>query len=726
MRWQRIARLAIAAIVIVFAAIVAVALRRPAPPEPERPISPRVDKESSAEIRHGGTLTRHTPDGKLVFTAVFESQRVYPDGRNVMRNAKITLPDRNGRTITITGAELEAVTPKEGGKEVSTVKISDNVKLTTDDGLEVRAKEATFDDKTGVLTVPGEVEFTRGRMTGSGVGATYDQNRDVLWLLADAKVNVTPDEDGGGAVEATAGSAGLARADHYVRLTKPAHVVGDGRTADADDITIQLTPDDRLIQTMTLRGNSRITGTPGASAAEGMSARDIDLTYGPDGRTLQQAKLMENAVVQMAGAGGSQARQVSGRTIDMALGGDGTTVTSLNANQQVQLDLPATADGPARRITSTTLAAAGETGIQSATFSGNVVYREMRPEKKGAPAGERTGRSQRLIVQTEPGLGAIQQADFRGNVKIEDGTTTAEGPRALYHVAKDTFDISPSSGDPGPAPSVNDGRVLVHARTISLTIGTKNLKAETDVRSSIQPSKRENGKPASGAGERDAGGKLPALLKGDEPVNVTSNHLDYDGGKALATYTGNAKLFQGQTSVLGDTIVVDDRSGNLTAKGGVRTRMFLEEMDSKTKKTRLVETTATGDTLVYEDAKRLATYTTGPTAKAHIVGTQGDVTADRIQLFLKKDTNELERAEADGNVVVKEGVRTATGQHLTYTPADDKYVMTGLPVQIEERTPTDCRMTEGNMLTFLRTSVDMRIEGSPTSPAIMKKCPAKP
>jgi lipopolysaccharide export system protein LptA len=154
--------------------------------------------------------------------------------------------------------------------------------------------------------------------------------------------------------------------------------------------------------------------------------------------------------------------------------------------------------------------------------------------------------------------------------------------------------------------------------------------------------------------------------------------------------------------------------------------MFFEEEDSTTKKKRLVQTTATGDTLVYEDAKRLATYTTGPTAKAHVVGTQGDVTAETIQLFLKEGANELQRAEADGQVVVKEGFRTATGAHLTYTPENETYVMHGTPVQIEERaSATDCKITEGSVLNFRRTNVDVRINGNGVSPVNVRQCPPK-
>ena len=76
-----------------------------------------------------------------------------------------------------------------------------------------------------------------------------------------------PDEKGQGAVEATAKAAGLARNEHYLKLTGDAHVVGEGRTLDATELTVQMTPDDKLIQSMALRGNSRITGGAGASGA---------------------------------------------------------------------------------------------------------------------------------------------------------------------------------------------------------------------------------------------------------------------------------------------------------------------------------------------------------------------------------------------------------------------------------------------------------------------------
>jgi lipopolysaccharide export system protein LptA len=373
----------------------------------------------------------------------------------------------------------------------------------------------------------------------------------------------------------------------------------------------------------------------------------------------------------------------------------------------------------------------GPNGLQTATFAGGVVYRELKTAGRGAPPpSERTARSQRLIVQTQPGLGAVQTADFRGNVHIVDGETVADAPRAVHQVAQDSFELSLSPGDPGPQPSLNDGRVLVYARTINFTIATKKLRAETDVRSSVQPSRAEPAKgpaaaQAKGRGATPGAAKMPSMLAQDQPVSATSVKMDYDGAAGVATYTGQAKLWQEKTQVQGDTIVVDDKSGNLTARGHVRSVMVFDELDAKTNKKQAVQTIATGDSMVYEEARRLATYTTGPTAQAHLVGSQGDVTAERIDLFLKEGSKELDRAEAEGKVTVIEGVRTATGQHLTYTPANATYVMTGTPVQVVEKLPNECRISDGSTLTFRRDAEILTMDNNRYAPVKFRQCPAK-
>ncbi|MCA1559528.1 MAG: LPS export ABC transporter periplasmic protein LptC [Acidobacteria bacterium] len=708
MAWQKHARLGVAAFIILFAATVIIAWRQRKGPPPESAAVQRTDP--AAVVEDQGGLYEHFKEGRLVFSIRSARQLTYADGRSKLLGVTLTLPDRGGRTIEVQSDEANVI--KQAGQDIGTARLDGNVRLKTSDGVTMTAGQATYNDADGVLSVPGPVQFQRGRMVGAGVGATYDRNRDVLWLLEQARVTVAPDATGAGSVEATAGAAGLARAEHYLKLTGNGRIKTSGRNIEGTEITLHLTPDDRHIQLMELRGNSRIAGAGPGGGPETMSAVDIDLRYGEDGRTLQNAKLTQNAVVQLAG-GGPTGRRVAASSIDIAMAPDGATVTNLTATDNVQVDLPGEGEVAPKRIRAQTLVAVGAagTGLQQATFAGGVEYTETRTGRRDAPASpaERTARSQRLIVQTQPGLGAIQQADFRGNVRFTDGPqVVAEAPRGLYHVERDRIDLSPSDGDPGPAPSVNDGRVFVEARTIEFTVGGRKLKADTNVRSLLQGGQKPSTTATASSPEVS---RLPSMLKQDQPVTVTSNKLQYDGSASTATYEGNARLWQNDTRVEADTIVVDDRTGNLTARGTVRTVMFFADADPKTKQRTLAKTTGRADLLVYEDARRLAVYTGSSAAKANINGPQGDVTGDRIALYLKSDVNELERAEADGAVIVKESVRTAKGSHLTYTAADDRYVMTGAPLEVVEETPPDCKKTVGAILTFQRSADRIDVAG---------------
>ena len=112
-----------------------------------------------------------------------------------------------------------------------------------------------------------------------------------------------------------------------------------------------------------------------------------------------------------------------------------------------------------------------------------------------------------------------------------------------------------------------------------------------------------------------------------------------------------------------------------------------------------------------------------------MIGAEGDVTAEKLELFLVKGANELERAEgygANGTVIVKEGHRVATGARLTYTAKDEKYLMTGTPVEAVEIAPNDCKKSVGAVLTFRRAVDTVSMTGNTLIPALQTPipCPA--
>ena len=83
---------------------------------------------------------------------------------------------------------------------------------------------------------------------------------------------------------------------------------------------------------------------------------------------------------------------------------------------------------------------------------------------------------------------------------------------------------------------------------------------------------------------------------------VLGNALDYDGSASKGTYTGAARLFQADTSIKGETIVIDNKVGNVSASGGVTTTTVLDET-GKDKKKQRSHSIATSKEFKYEETE---------------------------------------------------------------------------------------------------------------------------
>ncbi len=146
---------------------------------------------------------------------------------------------------------------------------------------------------------------------------------------------------------------------------------------------------------------------------------------------------------------------------------------------------------------------------------------------------------------------------------------------------------------------------------------------------------------------------------------------------------------------------------------------MLEQLDTDKKKSERARSVGSADDFKYEEATRRATYT----SSAHLSGPQGDMTADKIELYLKPSGDELDRVEAYDKLTLREPSRKTTGSRMTYTTANETYVVTGLPVVIAD----ECgRETKGRKLTFLKSSDTVVVDGGGqvrTQTSSSGKCP---
>src|SRR5579872_5138677 len=116
-----------------------------------------------------------------------DKQLIYEDGSSKLTGVTIVVDEHNGsRTFTIKGREGRI------GKNQSTIELDGDIRLEGSDGMQLRTEHATYADADATVRAPGAVEYARGRMTGHGVGMTWDKTRDIMQILSQANVKIAP------------------------------------------------------------------------------------------------------------------------------------------------------------------------------------------------------------------------------------------------------------------------------------------------------------------------------------------------------------------------------------------------------------------------------------------------------------------------------------------------------------------------------------------------------
>jgi len=647
------------------------------------------------------------------FDIKFEKVITFEDGSTKMVKPTITVQKSDGKTYVVTADEAQA------GQHQKEKRLSGHVTMTASDGFEMRTDNATQSEDQGLIRVPGAVAFKKGRMSGNGTNGIFDQNNDVLTINEKAAVTVV-DEAGHPTTDFTSGSAVLDRMQHVLTLDKQVHVVRGAQITDTDHSTARLSENNEIITYLELRGQSRVSG---ASAVRSMSARDIDMDYSEDGRTLERVTLNGQAEITPTTQGEGPARSIAAEdSLDVLFAPDGSVV-SVTGRKNTRLDLPPSKDSPGGRITAQAIDASGQEGrgLTAARFTDDVEYHEPA-RANGSP---RTVRARTLEAALADD--AITEAVFKDHVVFEEKDLNASAPQVSYQPSKNAIELI--GPDNAPAAShVAIDQIEIDARRINVALDTRKIQA-TQVKTTLRP------KTAGSRGT--AKQSMPGLLKQGDAANVNADSLDYTSATGVATYSGNARLFQGATSISAtNAITVDREKGDLSATGSARSTLDLDGG----------RTTGSAEEIKYVDSTRTVTYSVPPVAptrgrgvgspsagsggranaapapaRAQVKGPQGDLRADRIEIVLAQPDNRMDRLEAFTRVRLDVETKTATGDRLTYHADTDRYVMSGtgaMPVSVVVTTAAtatsapSCRETTGRTLTFSKATDTIGVDGN--------------
>ncbi len=313
---------------------------------------------------------------------------------------------------------------------------------------------------------------------------------------------------------------------------------------------------------------------------------------------------------------------------------------------------------------------------------------------------DRVSTSQMLdvVFRPEGGVASITQA---GGLVYVDGAEKAFAQRGEYTTGDQMLSLT-------GAPRVVDAGMTTTAQTIRVNRATGDASAQGNVKCTYSELKAQ---------------PQGAMLASSDPIHVTSHSMTAHRSPPIAVYTGDARLWQNANVVEAPSLQFDRDQRSLVAQGTASQPVttVLVQLDKAGKATPV---SITSSRLNYVDANRQILLEGGVTAK----GNDTSLSAQRMTVFLRPHgpaqtaiaaagPGQVDRIVAEDSVAISQPTRHATGFRLTYTAAEDKFVLTGGSPSIFD---AERGKITGDSLTFFRHDDRMLVEGKETSPTVTK------
>jgi lipopolysaccharide export system protein LptA len=653
--------------------------------------------------------------------------------------------------------------------------------------LHVSTSNLSFEQDSGVASTDHAVKFRFPGGTGKALGLRFDSQQGELNLAHDVEIVMQPQgppaAQAAPPTEATqpANSTGspivirgqsmvYSHTDGIAHLRGPAEIQDGASTLTAQAIALALDENfhaqravasgqpelrqaDPLRQIATSANEFTALFTPSGSIGRIIGAGNVRATS--QGRGQQDEFDAAHVEIEMTPATGQpRFLTASGGTKGTAHVGNTTRTFSTAALEMnftqpaahhgsAQLELvhtlapataewiaPADANAAASHASAAPAAAPMQTTMQTTRMSGQTLDLHFAPDKQidrltgiggveidqdlGA-AGTRASTSQNLDAHFD-NAGDWTTLEQSGRVHYRDAQGTAESDHAHLDHATNTTTLAGSV-------VLTDPNSRTTAETATFAQDTNVLHAEGRVITAEL-----------------ANAARPAANFSDQPARVSADHLVTERAAGHATYTGHARLWQGDSVMQADSIELDHPAQTVTALGHVRavfpaaawTPAQPTQADAKpagsapTQKTAAQKSPpqkasssakpaaasaaapqpedlwhAQGDRLTYWSQKSLGRLEGNASADSQ----EASIRAPTIDfLFAPTDANnpsgqkQLVQTIATGGVSVRQLDRRGTSQRADYTVADRKFVLSGGPPVLRDDSGNS---TTGRQLTFI-------------------------
>ena len=679
---------------------------------------PELSKEVTGIVE--GYEQRVTKNDRLYLLVKASRDVTFSDGHHELENVNMTVYPPEGETPDQITAARAIYQP-----DTNILSFMGSVKIETKDKLKVKTEALSFDQNSGIAQTDSHISFERENVSGTSTGAVVEQKAKRLELKSNVQLTVAPAQSGATkrarpvAIKAARGTfeqnsmqlafsggvtveqendilsgdnltAFLNQQKHLeraeIRTNAYMRVMDPGRAAEVKSVNMDffMDKDQRLeralatndVAARTLEGDADVQVTGSTSLEVTFQAKD-------DASLLKQMVAGGRSVITM-GAPKSKANdpraankrltanavklfwRITGRDLEKAeASGDAElfvepVVSSARAERKKlnapQFDCDFFETGNLARTCKAT-------GGSKATLD------PMQPVQN---RGTRTLTSQTMTAVFLKDTQDVERVDAQGDSKFNENDRNGVAANVSYVAADQTVRLR------GGDPTVWDSRGR-----------TKAIELDADLANDVSYARGRT--TTTYYSQEQTNGATP-FSKTKSPVYIASDRGEFRHESGQAIYTGNARAWQDDNYVRGDKLVIYINDKRMEATGHVQSAIYNARGRAENNNT-VVPVFAAADSMFYSDPDRTIHY------EGNVDIKQGSdrLTGGVADVYLDKETNEMQKTTAQRNVVLTQPTRKGTGDWVEYTTANEVAILKGNPARVED---VEQGNTEGNRLTL--------------------------
>jgi LPS export ABC transporter protein LptC/lipopolysaccharide transport protein LptA len=684
---------------------------------------PELSKQVTGVVE--GYEQRVTKNDRLYLLVKASRDTTFSDGHHELDNVSMQVyPPAGDVPDQITAARAIYM------PDTNVLSFSGNVRIETKDKLKVATEALSFDQNSGVAQTDAAVSFERENVSGKSTGAVVEQKSKRLELKKDVEMTVAPHVPGNVASKSPSrarpvlikSGQGIFEQESLKLTFSGGVTLEQERDILSGDNLYAFLNQEKRLERAEIRGNAYLRAMDPGHAAE-VHAINMDFFLDKDQR-LQRAVATYDVIARSLDAD-SDTQITGGGTLEVLFqaAGDSSLLKQMYSGQRSVITLSAPkskANDPRaanKRLTADSVKLIWRsTGrdLEKAEASGNAelfiepVVSSARAERKtlNAPqfdceffeagnlarACKTTGGSKAVMdpVQPTPKRGTrtltsqnmtalfvkdtqdLERVEAQGDGKFNENDRNGVAANVSYTAADETVRLR------GGDPTVWDSRGR-----------TKAIELDADLANDVSYARGRT--TTTYYSQEQTNGATP-FSKTKSPVYIASERGEFRHESGQAVYSGNARAWQEDNYVRGDKLIIYVNDKRMEASGRVQTTIYNSKRRVENSLT-VVPVFASADSMFYSDPDRTIHY------EGNVDIKQG---ADRLtggvaDIYLAKESNEMQKTIAQRNVVLTQPNRKGTGDWVEYTAADEVAILKGNPARVDD---VEQGNTEGARLTL--------------------------